>query len=182
MNQTDDVLMERWQKGDEQAFHDLFDRYLPLVVRYIMTLCGNWEEAKDLAQETFMRVCERKESFQSRSRFKSWLLTIARNKVIDATRKRSVKTVVSEELLARAPAPEDGFPCETTLDTEQMPGFKALTAGQREIVLLRFVEDLSFGEIAAVTSMREDNIRKILSRALQRLRKEWQSHDVRTAE
>ena len=178
MNPTDDVLMERWQKGDEQAFHDLYDRYLPLVVRYIMTLCGNWEEAKDMAQETFIRVCERKESFQSRSRFKSWLLTIARNRVIDSCRKRSVKTIVSEEILARASAPEEGFPFETGLDSDRFPSMKTLTTGQREVVLLRFVEDLSFGEIAAVTSMREDNVRKIISRALQRLRKEWKSHDM----
>ncbi len=171
---SDDALMEQFRQGKTGAFRILFLRHLGLVVRYAASLCGNWETARDLAQEVFLKLCRHVNDYEGRSRFKSWLLTLTRNMVIDLKRKKSPPTVSLPDdpdrwsLFADTGSATDAL--NDPADTAKW--LSGLTPEQREIMILRHVEHLSYTEITEITGIREGTLRQIIFRALRQLREE----------
>src|SRR5438128_7343748 len=153
-------------RGLRRRDSDLLDRLIEVyqhrLLRYLVYLTGNRERAEDLFQETWMRVLERGNQYNGKSRFDTWLFAIARHLVIDASRK---KTAVSLEALTHPAEESNAVPMEfatsepTPFERTHMreesqrvnSALSHLDSVQREVVMLRFQEEMSLDEIAEVT-------------------------------
>jgi len=167
------------RKRDSELLDRLIELYQHRLLRYLYFLTGRKELAEDIFQETWMRVLERGHQYNGKSRFDTWLFAIARHLVIDNSRK---KTGVSLEAMTE---PDDGrtpmeFACQRTSPYEDVS--KAQIAGQlntvlmqlepvqREVVMLRFQEELSLDEIADVTNAPLSTVKSRLYRGLEALK------------
>ena len=81
------------KRHDPELLDQLIVQYQHRLLRYLLYLTGNREMAEDIFQETWMRVLKRGDQFNGKSRFDTWLFTIARNLVIDVRRKRTMSSL-----------------------------------------------------------------------------------------
>lgn len=157
---------------------ELIVRYQHRLLRYLLFLTSSRELAEDLFQEVWMRVLLRGAQFNGKSRFDTWLFTIARNLVIDYRRKR---TLASLDELFEAGS-DDDRPMTFEISDDQPSPFDRMASGEdrdrvseallsldtvyREVLVLRFHEDLSLQEIAAVTRAPLSTVKSRLYRGL----------------
>jgi len=160
----------------------LIVRYQHRLLRYLLFLTSSRELAEDLFQEVWMRVLLRGGQFNGRSRFDTWLFTIARNLVIDYRRKRTLASLdelfdgsndddrpMSFEIMDEQPSPFDHL--ASGEDRERVSeALLELDTAYREVLVLRFHEDLSLQEIAAVTRAPLSTVKSRLYRGLAAIR------------
>ena len=157
---------------------ELIVRYQHRLLRYLLYLTSCRELAEDLFQEVWMRVLLRGGQFNGKARFETWLFTIARNLVIDYRRKRTVASLdelfegsseddqpMSFEISDNQPTPFDRF---ASLEDRQRIAAALLQVDTlyREVLVLRFHEELSLQEIAAVTRAPLSTVKSRLYRGL----------------
>jgi RNA polymerase sigma-70 factor (ECF subfamily) len=157
---------------------ELIVRYQHRLLRYLLFLTGNRETAEDLFQEVWMRVLVRGDQFNGRARFETWLFTIARNLVIDQRRKRTMSSLdelvegagdddrpMNVEVTADDPTP---FDCVSNLEDRERiaAALLELDTLHREVLVLRFHEELSLEEIAKVTRAPLSTVKSRLYRGL----------------
>ena len=160
----------------------LIVRYQHRLLRYLLYLTGSRELAEDLFQEVWMRVLVRGGQFNGKARFDTWLFTIARNLVIDYRRKRTLASLdelfegsneddrpMSFEISDSQPTPFDRF---ASLEDRQRIADALLEVDTlyREVLVLRFHEELSLQEIAAVTRAPLSTVKSRLYRGLAAIR------------
>jgi RNA polymerase sigma-70 factor (ECF subfamily) len=85
---SDETLMQRYQRGSELAFHELYGRYRAPLLRYIRRLCHGPEEYEEIAQETWMAVIQGRERYAPQARFVTYLFAIAHNRETAKSRLR----------------------------------------------------------------------------------------------
>lgn len=161
---------------------ELIVRYQHRLLRYLLYLTSSRELAEDLFQEVWMRVLVRGGQFNGKARFDTWLFTIARNLVIDYRRKRTVASLdelfegsseddrpMSFEISDTQPTPFDRF---ASLEDRQRIADALLEVDTlyREVLVLRFHEDLSLQEIASVTRAPLSTVKSRLYRGLAAIR------------
>lgn len=167
------------RKRDPELLDRLIERYQHRLLRYLVFLTGRRELAEDIFQETWIRVMERGKQYNGKSKFDTWLFAIARHLVIDWSRK---KTPTSLEALqeqygsdnafdvpAAGPSPFDAVTSRENRESVQT-ALARLDALHREVLVLRFHEDLSLEEIAIVTSAPLSTVKSRLYRGLAALR------------
>lgn len=156
--------------GDEGAFERLVDRYQRPILHLCQRLLGI-EESKDLFQEVFLQAWRALPQLRSPGAFRTWLFRIT---IRRARRRRLARPgPAGLDNLDRFTAESEGDPIELSEELARMRGSLArLPERQREVVLLRHYEDLSFAEIAAVLGIREDAARANHYQGLKRLRRE----------
>jgi RNA polymerase sigma-70 factor (ECF subfamily) len=161
---------------------ELIVRYQHRLLRYLLYLTGNRELAEDLFQEVWMRVLLRGAQFNGKARFDTWLFTIARNLVIDQRRKRTMASLdelfesggeddrsMSFEVAGGEPTPFDRF--ANLEDRERVAAaLLELDTLYREVLVLRFHEELSLKEIATVTRTPLSTVKSRLYRGLAAIR------------
>jgi RNA polymerase sigma-70 factor (ECF subfamily) len=166
------------KRQDAGLLDELIVRYQHRLMRYLLYLCGNREMAEDIFQEVWMRVLVRGAQFNGKARFDTWLFTIARNLVIDLRRKRTMSSLdelfegkseddrpMSFELADGEPTPFDRF--ANLEDRERIAGaLLKLDTLYREVLVLRFHEELSLEEIATVTRAPLSTVKSRLYRGL----------------
>jgi RNA polymerase sigma-70 factor (ECF subfamily) len=166
-------LALRAGKGDAAAFGALYDRYVEAVYRYVFYRVRNDADAEDLVSDVFMRALRAIPRYEPRVAFLAWLYRIARNAVIDRSR-RSRTQISFEDALAHPGVDQIVEPDATILalsDKEAVRGALAkLTPLQQEVIVLRFVEGFTTQEIATLVGKREGTVRGIQFRALEALR------------
>jgi RNA polymerase sigma-70 factor (ECF subfamily) len=169
----DASLAIRAGKGDTAAFGQLYDRYVEAVYRYVYYRVRNDADAEDLVSDVFMRALRAIPRYQPRVAFLAWLYRIARNAVIDRSRRSRIQ-ITFEDALAHPGVDQVVEPDSSLLalsDKEAVRSALAkLTPLQQEVIVLRFVEGFSTQEIAEVVGKREGTIRGIQFRALEALR------------
>ena len=160
---TDDMLVARYSEGDNKAFDELLARYQSKLFNYIYFIVRSQEVAEDLFQETFVKAITtiQQGRYTASGKFGAWLTRIAHNMIIDGFRQeRNENTISNDEtevdLLNNADLCEDNV--ETQMVNEQTLGdvrrlVDALPDNQREVVYMRFYQDLSFKEIADITGV-----------------------------
>jgi RNA polymerase sigma-70 factor (ECF subfamily) len=171
----------------------LIVRYQHRLLRYLVYLTGNRELAEDLFQEVWMRVLVRGDQFNGKSRFDTWLFTIARNLVIDYRRKR---TLASLDELFEGPADDDRPMSFELVDGQPTPFDRLATSEDRErvsrallgvdmlyreVLVLRFHEELSLQEIAAVTRAPLSTVKSRLYRGLAAIKPQLEDHNFTEA-
>jgi RNA polymerase sigma-70 factor (ECF subfamily) len=160
---TDDVLVARYTEGDNKAFDELLARYQSKLCNYIYFIVRNQEVAEDLFQETFVKaiVTIQQGRYTASGKFGAWLTRIAHNMIIDGFRQdRNENTISNDEfeidLLNDADLCDDNIEMQmvneqTLSDVRRL--MDALPDNQREVVYMRFYQDLSFKEIAEITGV-----------------------------
>ncbi len=172
-DETDERLMQRYQRGDARAFEVLVRRHRSPVFSFLVRLTADRGRAEDLCQETFMRVVRGAAGWEERARFRTWLYAMARNLAVDEARRSAFRrTGPLDE--ARGEAAGDPPPDATADGALLRPHLEAALAAlppeQREVFLLREHAGLRFAEIAAVTGAQENTVKSRMRYALESLR------------
>lgn len=160
---TDEMLVDMYIKGNDSAFDVLMKRYESKVYSYIYYSVKNQEMAEDLFQEVFMKIIVRLRSgkYQENGKFYAWVMRVAHNLIIDTFRKETDEKIISndetEHDLFNDPSLAVNDNREQEMIKEQMVSdIKELIAklpeNQRQVLLMRYYEDMSFKEIAQQTN------------------------------
>jgi RNA polymerase sigma-70 factor (ECF subfamily) len=166
------------KRQDAGLLDELIVRYQHRLMRYLLYLTSNREMAEDLFQEVWMRVLVRGAQFNGKARFDTWLFTIARNMVIDQKRKKTMSSLdelfegngdddrpMSFELADDEPTPFDSL--VNLEDRERIAGaLLEMDTLYREVLVLRFHEDLSLEEISKVTRSPLSTVKSRLYRGM----------------
>jgi RNA polymerase sigma-70 factor (ECF subfamily) len=178
---TDDAktLSQGLIRRDPDLLDHLIELYQQRLYRYLLFLTGNPALAEDLFQETWIRVLERGHQYNAKSKFESWLFAIARNLVIDASRRKkmpSLEDLGNQESNQPYDPPDDhaasALQLLVTRENEQAIQISLLKIAPyyREVLVLRFHEDLNLEEIAQVLSTPVSTVKSRLYRGLTALR------------
>ncbi len=177
------AIAQGLKRQDAELLDRLIEIYQHRLMRYLLFLTGKREVAEDLFQETWMRVLLRGAQYNGKARFDTWLFTIARNLVIDLSRKRTMASLdaMSEgrdddrpfEIAMGGPSPLDQFQ-ERENCAEVGEVLLKLEANYREVLVLRFYEELSLEEIAGVTRAPLSTVKSRLYRGLAALKPEME--------
>jgi RNA polymerase sigma-70 factor (ECF subfamily) len=170
------------RRRDPDLLGELIGRYQYRLLRYLWSLTGNRETAEDLFQETWIRVLEKGHLYNPQWRFETWLFSIARNLAIDRLRRREPESLDLDALLH----PRDERAAQEWPDRESATPFEAVAAGEqaervksvlgrlapdaREVLVLRFQEDLDLNEIAEVVRAPLSTVKSRLYRGLEAFR------------
>ena len=157
--------------GDRQAFASLVRHHQARLFNFLLRLLGRREEAMDLTQDTFLKAWTALPDWQPAARFSTWLFQIGRNAAFDVLRRRQRIDFVSYD--AGNPADEPGDPApspeQQCADRQRLRllerALAALPAEQREILLLRELEDMSYAELAVTLGVNEGTVKSRLARA-----------------
>jgi RNA polymerase sigma-70 factor (ECF subfamily) len=167
----DSDLLQRVRKGDRAAIGALFERYHDDIFRYLFYKVGDMHTAEDLTSEVFLRLIRslaqrRPEDIQPQA----WLYKIARNLAIDHYRKRqSMQSVTLEENVSSDEVIDDRI--EKGLDSRALyKAVNTLPFEQREVIIMRFINNLPIAEAARAMGRSEDAIKGLQRRALITLR------------
>lgn len=178
------------KRQDPELLDQLIEQYQHRLLRYLLFLTGRRDRAEDLFQETWMRVLVRGAQYNGKARFDTWLFTIARNLVIDLSRKRTMASLeeMSEqneddrpfEIAAEGPSPFDQF---RTSENSAEVGEVLLTleASHREVLILRFYDEMSLEDIATMTRAPLSTVKSRLYRGLASLKPELERVRSRAA-
>ncbi len=172
------LVAEGLKRRKAGLLDELIVRYQHRLMRYLLFLTGNRESAEDLFQEVWMRVLVRGGQFNGKARFETWLFTIARNLVIDQRRKRTMSSL--DELIEGAGdddrsmsfevADDDPTPFDHVSNLQDREKIAAalleLDTLHREVLVLRFHEEMSLEEIAKVTKAHLSTVKSRLYRGL----------------
>ncbi len=173
------ALARGLQRRDPDLLDRLIDQYQFRLFRYLVYITGDRTRAEDFFQETWIRVLERGHQYDGKSRFEGWLFTIARNLVIDWQRQRKTQSLDAltdsdQAHPLQLPDQRTTSALDAVLNTEkdiQVQGAMAqIAAVYREVLLLRFQEELQIEEIAAVLGAPASTVKSRLYRGLEALR------------
>jgi RNA polymerase sigma-70 factor (ECF subfamily) len=180
----DEVLLRQFCAGDAEAFESLLSRYERPLFNFILRQVGERTRAEELLQDAFLRVIERATEFKGESKFSTWLYTIARNLCIDESRKMVFRRHKSLDastpgqdgdgpsLLDRTAGSEAGAD-RASIARELQPriaaAVEALPEDQREVFLMRELQQMPFKEIAIVVGVPENTVKSRMRYALERL-------------
>jgi RNA polymerase sigma-70 factor (ECF subfamily) len=188
---SDEELVAATQGGDTAAFDTLVRRWDKKIQGAIYRVMGSDEEARELSQEAFFKAYRALDGFERRSRFSSWLYQIAINLCRDRMRRRKTHRLMSLEDL---PQPEAAAPLvvsersvaaaieERDLARIVAEAVAALPEEQREVIVLKEYEELTFAEIAEVLGLPVSTVKTRLYRALTQLRRQLERRGVRDAQ
>jgi len=181
---TDEQLADQARKGDLYAFGQLVERHQDRVLNVCWRICGQREDAEDLAQEAFLNALEALDRFESRSRFYTWLYRIAVNVALSHVRKRAQAAVLrlragdqrsTDHQAAALQAWRDGdgdAPSArlTTRETQERltAGLDQLDEDHRAVV--RDIEGLDYAQIGRILGIARGTVKSRLHRARMELR------------
>ena len=161
-----------WIRGVVEQFSG------PLTL-YTLHLLGNLEQARDVVQETFIKLCaQRRDAIEPKLKY--WLYLVCRNAAFDLLRKEKHMTPLTD---AHEPASESATADEALEGTGQADMLRALEAlppNQREVIRLKFLHGQSYREISQLTSLSESNIGFLIHTGLKTLRRRLAGHDLKS--
>ncbi|MCX6024060.1 MAG: sigma-70 family RNA polymerase sigma factor [Chloroflexi bacterium] len=169
-------LVRRAQERDRAAFGELYELYGRKVYAYLSyNLNGRPHEAEDLTEEVFLKVLEKIDSYRNTGApFSAWLYRIAHNHLVDYVRHRKREPALSLEDTppGMEPSSSDEQEMALRLDSQGLTeALRELTFEQRQVILLRFIQDLSIADTARIVGKGEDAVKKLQSRALKSLKR-----------
>jgi RNA polymerase sigma factor (sigma-70 family) len=184
---SDESLMRAFATGNAKAFETLYDRHHLGVWRFVLRSVGEPATADDVTQELWIAVANQAEHYQASAKFRTWLFTMARNRVIDLFRtKKSQVSIDAED--------DDGNPMFSELTAESrleplrqlesseaardlLQAIEALPAEQREAFLLQAEADMSVVDIATATGVTFETAKSRLRYARNALKALLSAHD-----
>lgn len=164
-------LVELALEDDDTAFEYLFDRYRDAIRRLLLQRSGNASDADDLLQETFIKVYINLHRYSPEYTFGQWVYTIARNTFIDFVRRRQDDLSIDERFTAPAsssPTPEERF-INLQQRTQIESYLERLSPRYRQLIVLRFFDELSYEEIADKLALPLGTVKTQIHRAREQM-------------
>ena len=180
-NLNDAWLVERARHGDHAAFAVLVRRYERKLIRVLSRLVRDSELARDLAQETFWRVYDRLERFDTARRFGPWLFRVGVNLGLDWLRSSRSEPLTpasidrthgDRQLPFELPDPDPRIQADLAQEVQHV--LAQLPVSYRTILVLRDLEGFPTSEVAAIVGRQEATIRWRLAKAREKFREIWQ--------
>jgi RNA polymerase sigma-70 factor (ECF subfamily) len=191
MSAWEGLLIRKLRERDEKAFREIVERYRDTIYNLTYRMLGNREEAEDVSQEVFITVFKSIESFRGDSKFSTWMYRIAvnhcKNRIKYLSRRHDRdQSEYDEEVEGDQAAGAATAPTPIPRPDKQLEGVEleqimqrciaALDEEHRLVVVLRDVEDLSYEEICAITSLPVGTVKSRLHRARLALKKMMLEH------
>ena len=179
--QSDEEIIISYLNGDKDAFTEVVNRYLKLIYNFTYRLVGNEKSAEDISQEVFLKAWKNLKKFDTEKSFKTWLFSIAKNSCIDYLRKRkdvSLSTfdsenggnIIEDNLIDMELMADETFARKQ--DDEQLDiAMGTLSVIQKEVIILKYVNEMSLSETAEILGMSTDTVKSHHRRALIRLKR-----------
>jgi RNA polymerase sigma-70 factor, ECF subfamily len=166
LTRTDADLAAAFRDGDDSAYSTLYERHKRALYVFALKMLGERDAARDLVQDVFLRIYERRRQLEHPASFRSWLFTIGRNQCLSLLRQHRSQTSLEE-------APEEALARELPVDAREADedarsvrrALARLKVEYREILVLREYEDLSYREIAEITGSTESAVKSKLFKA-----------------
>lgn len=163
-------------KADEEAFGELYERYVERIHRYIFYRTGSDADAEDLTAKAFMKAWEHMGAYDDRGLpFSAWLYRIAHNLVANWHRDRSRRQIISLEDLGQWQISDDGPELRAAMAEDKAMLERAISrlpSDRQELLALKFVDRLSNSEIGAIMGRSEGAVKSLYHRTLLSLREE----------
>jgi RNA polymerase sigma-70 factor, ECF subfamily len=167
---SDEELADAFRSGDDEAFSALYERYRRPLYVFGARMLGSAEAAGDLVQDTFLGIYERRHELQGLRNFRGWLFTLGRNRCLTLLRQQKTRGRLGA---GTEPGPQADGPAATLENREESRLVRRALAQmppeQREVLVLREYQELSYREIAEVTGASESAVKARLFRARQAL-------------
>ena len=167
---SDEYLMKRYIEGDSAAFDQLFSRYEQRAYAFFLRRTRSEDRAEDLYQELFLRIHRSRSSYDPTRPFAPWFFRIAKRLLIDdvrrAFRSREVSLLEAGAISVEADDPEQHVACAESADR----ALEQLSAEERRVLVSAKVEGVGYAELARELGKSTDAVKKLASRAIQRLR------------
>jgi RNA polymerase sigma-70 factor (ECF subfamily) len=186
MTSSDEELVERFQNGERSAFDILVQRWERRIQGAIYRLVGPGEDVRDLSQETLLKAYRGLGTFKKEARFSSWLYQIALNVCRDRMRRGRGKTYLSiDDISESTPAVSERGPSALELieardlSRQVAAAVAALPEEQREVVVLKEYQGLTFVEIAETLDVPLSTVKTRLYRGLGQLRQQLVRQGIR---
>ena len=162
------LLISRARGGDREAFGALVEKYRDNVYRLAYRMCGNAYDADEAAQEAFVAAWRALPNFRGDAKFSTWLYRLTTNAAIDVMRREKRHKAVGDGEMVDL-ADDADSPQETVERTEQQEAVQkalaALSEEYREVLLLRYMEELDYAEIAEVLQLPSGTVKSRINRA-----------------
>jgi len=177
MEPIDDMeLIDLAKSGNSRAMEDLFETYYMTVYRLAYKWCGIKEDAEDIAQEVFIKLVKKLNTFSQKSSFKTWLYRIVINTAKDFARQRATKWAYESAFIHQQRSTNPGHIEKDRLITIRLfADIHKLPEKQKEAILLVFGEGLSHKEAAQIIGCAETTVSWRIHQARKKLKK---SHEL----
>ncbi|MCX7418761.1 MAG: RNA polymerase sigma factor [Planctomycetia bacterium] len=174
---SDARLVDAARRGDQAAYGELVQRYEQRLCRVIYRFTRDFETSEDLAQETFLKIYDRLDQFDTSRRFGPWLFRIGVNLTLDYLRRKKRRgrwSLFTDRYKDKAPDPSVTDP-RSALDLQQevQVVLQMIPEKYRTVLVLRDLENFSTAEIAAILHRKEATIRWRLAEARHRFQFYW---------
>ncbi len=174
MIEGEDKLIEAAKRKDGDAFGVLYDYYEPRIYRFIFLKVGNREDAEDLTHQVFLRAWQKIDGYEQRGfPFSSWLYQISRNSIIDFYRSRKyhldleeIENIIPDEKITNSEAVDLKIRIK-----ELMSAISQLKQEYQDVIIMRFVDELSVKEVANILNKTEGATKLVQYRAVKELKK-----------
>lgn len=177
MDKTGDILYDKYLNGDNSAVEKLVKLYRAPLCRFICGIVGDYDNAEDITQETFVAVLVKKPKNKHDASFKTWLFSIGRNKAIDFLRKNSkIQKVNIDDYFEIA---DDSFSIESKLENEELnkalfTAMKKISPEYATVLYLTYFEKFKIEHISKILKKSAHSTSSLLYRAKAALKKELQ--------
>ena len=183
----DAVLVQKWRSGDTAAIETLIFKYQGRIYNLILKICSNPDDAAELTQDTFVKILENIDKFESRSSFYTWAFRIAVNLTLNYRKRKAAVGFTSLDAEPASADEETRQGLAAVLSDDKSPdpakiaenkelcdlvqkGINMLDENNRVIIVLRDIEGMDYEQIAEVLSMELGTVKSRLSRARAALR------------
>jgi RNA polymerase sigma-70 factor (ECF subfamily) len=168
VRQGEDRLVNQAKRGDDRAFSELYRRHVDMIYRYTYARVRDATVAEDLTAQVFLKAFEGLPNYQPRGApFSAWLYRIAHARTVDYWRQqqRRKEVVLLDSLPATDPLPEDVVVARSEWDAA-VDLLAQLTDDQRDVIILRFIEEMSLAEVADTLDKTVGAVKALQHRAL----------------
>lgn len=186
----DSVLLDRYRLGNNTSFQTLFLRHKKRIFNYINSKVSDVDVSNDILQETFIKIFKiiKKGSYNEQGKFLPWVLRISHNLVMDHFRKEKRSKIIYEKDLyntfsnikSSENSLKENIISDKTLSKTLSSMINTLPDSQKEIVKLRFFENLSFREIAEINNISINTALGRVRYSLNNLRKSMDKSSIKT--
>lgn len=165
-------IIRRAKEGDSKAFDMLYSTYFTPLYRYVFIRLKTREDAEDVVQDTFLKAYQALPRYEhTRDSMLPYLFTIARNLLINHTKKKRPDTMASEDMDRNADNGKTSDMAEgKELHLELRTAMEVLSETEREVIELKFFGEQTYAEIAEILDKREDAVRQHVARAMKKMR------------
>jgi RNA polymerase sigma-70 factor (ECF subfamily) len=161
---SDQELIRELQRGSNEAFATVFELYADGIYAYCVKILADRQRAKDVVQETFLKIRQFSRQIKEGESFKSWIFRIARNEALMEIRKHRRDGQLPVDSVWQGETPHDQY---VNLERSAIVNglLDSLKHEYREVLILRAYEDLSYSEIAAITGDSESSVKSRIFKA-----------------